>query len=229
MRLYPASSYRATRTAIGDLVVVLLLIVFAWVGVKVHDGIMELTSVGRDIQDSGFAVSVTARDTAGGIDDAFSSAGEAVDGVPLVGQQLADALRDAPRGATDAIRENGEREGARIVRLGREQVRRTEQAANVAGWLTFLLPAVILLAWRLPPRVRLVTAMSTAQRTLRDAPEHILAARAAYSLPYGTLTRYTRDPFGDLAAGRHEGLLAALAEDAGVTIGSRRARAPRRA
>ena len=47
--------------------------------------------------------------------------------------------------------------------------------------------------------------MSTAQRTLRGAPEHILAARAAYSLPYGTLTRYTRDPFGDLAAGRHDG------------------------
>ena len=60
--------------------------------------------------------------------------------------------------------------------------------------------------------------MSTAQRTLRGAPEHILAARAAYSLPYGTLTRYTRDPFGDLAAGRHDGLLAALADDAGVRL-----------
>jgi hypothetical protein len=229
MRLYPASPYRATRTAIGDLVVVLLLIVFAWAGVKVHDGIMELTSVGREIQSSGFAVSATARDTAGGIDNAFGSAGDAVDGVPLVGQQLANALRDAPRGATDSIRDNGEREGARIVRLGREQVRRTEQAANLAGWLVFLLPAAILLAFKLPPRVRLITAMNTAQRTLRGAPEHILAARAAYSLPYGTLSRYTRDPFGDLAAGRHDALLAALADDAGINFGSRRARAPRRA
>ena len=219
MRLYPASSYRAARTLAGDLARrSSCWSLFAWVGVKVHDGILELTAVGREIQDSGFAVSATARDTAGGIDDAFASAGGAVDGVPLVGQQLANALRDAPRGATDSIRENGEREGARIVRLGREQVRRTEQAANVAGWLTFLLPAVILLAWKLPPRVRLITRMSTAQRTLRGAPEHILAARAAYSLPYGTLTRYTRDPFGDLAAGRHDGLLAALADDAGVRL-----------
>ena len=164
MRLYPASSYRAARVFAGDLLVILLLVLFAWVGVKVHDGIIQLTAVGRELQDSGRAVSATARDTARGIDDAFGSAGGAVDGVPLVGQQLANALRDAPRGATDSIRSNGEREGARIVRLGREQVRRTEQAANVAGWLTFLLPAVILLAWKLPPRIRLVTAMSTAQQ-----------------------------------------------------------------
>ena len=170
MRLYPASPYRATRTVIGDLVVILLLIVFAWVGVKVHDGILELATVGREIQDSGRAVSATARDTARGIDDAFNSAGGAVDGVPIVGQQLGNALRDAPQSATDSIRSNGEREGARIVRLGREQVRRTEQAANAAGWLTFLLPAAVLLAFRVPPRVRLITRMSTAQRLLRGAP-----------------------------------------------------------
>ena len=40
--------------------------------------------------------------------------------------------------------------------------------------------------------------------------------RAAFSLPYGQLLRYTPDPFGDLAAGRHEGLLAAALEDAGL-------------
>jgi hypothetical protein len=51
---------------------------------------------------------------------------------------------------------------------------------------------------------------------LIGAPEEILAARAAYSLPYRELARYTRDPFGDLAAGRHAALLAALADDAGI-------------
>jgi hypothetical protein len=229
MRLYPASSYRATRTAIGDLVVVLLLVLFAWVGIKVHDGISDLTSIGRDVQDSGRAVATVTRDTARAVDDGFDSAADAVSGVPLVGSQLADALRDAPRGATDSIRETGEAQGAQIVRLGREQVRRTEQAADLAGWLVFLLPTAVLLAWKVPQRVRLVTRMSAAERTLRGAPEHILAARAAYGLSYGTLSRYTRDPFGDLAAGRHEGLLAALADDAGINAESRTARAPRRA
>ena len=219
MRLYPASPYRATRTVVGDLVVVLLLIVFAWVGVKVHDGILELTTVGREIQDSGRAVSATARDTA---------------------RRHRRRVRRAPAAPWTACRSSASnwrtrcatRRGARPTRSAPTASRRARGSSasaasrcagpsrrrTLAGWLTFLLPAVILLAWKLPPRVRLITRMSTAQRTLRGAPEHILAARAAYSLPYGTLTRYTRDPFGDLAAGRHDGLLAALADDAGVKL-----------
>jgi hypothetical protein len=217
MRLYPASQRRAATIA-GDVALVLMLCVFAWLGVKVHDGIAQLAGIGRDIQDSGRAISATTRETANAVEGAFSSAAGAVEGVPLVGGELAGALRDAPKSATDPIRETGDAQGEQIVRLGREQVRRTEQAANIVGWLTFVLPAILLLAWRLPPRVKEVVRMSTAQRTLRGAPEHILAARAAYSLPYGTLTRYTRDPFGDLAAGRHAGLLQALADDAGVSF-----------
>jgi len=218
MRLYPASPNQAFRTVLGDLAIVLLLIVFAWAGVKVHDGILEFTVVGREIQDSGRTLANTTRGTARAVEDAFASAGDAVQGVPLVGGDLAGALRDAPQGATDPIRESGEVQGARLVRLGREQVRRTEQAANAVGWLTFLVPALLLLAIKLPRRIRQVVRMSTAQRTLGGAPEHILAARAAYNLPYRTLARYTRDPFGDLAAGRHAGLLAALADDAGVRL-----------
>ena len=60
--------------------------------------------------------------------------------------------------------------------------------------------------------------MTGAQRVLTGAPEHILAARAAYSLPFVNLQRYTPDPFGDLAAGRHDGLLAALAADSGLPV-----------
>jgi hypothetical protein len=97
-----------------------------------------------------------------------------------------------------------------------EQVNRTETAADWTGWLVFGLPALVLLAWFLPGRVRLVSAMATAQRMLSGAPEHILAARAAYSLPYKTLRRYTKDPFGDLAAGRHDQLVTALREEAGL-------------
>jgi hypothetical protein len=53
--------------------------------------------------------------------------------------------------------------------------------------------------------------------------ERELARRAAYSLPYATLVAHTRDPIGDLLAGRHEGLLAALSEDADVRVRAARA------
>jgi hypothetical protein len=216
MRLYPAAG--AGRTIAGDLAVLLLLIVFAWLGVKVHDAVAELASVGRSIQDSGRAVAATTRDTAGAIEGTFSGAAGKVQGVPVVGGDVANALREAPRGVTDRIRETGDAQGARIVRLGVEEENRTYQLARLVGWLTFLAPSLLLLAWRLPPRVRQIIALSTAQRTLSGAPTHILAARAAYNLPYRTLHRYTRDPFGDLAEGRHAALLAALADDAGVRL-----------
>jgi hypothetical protein len=216
MRLYPASPVARTRTATRDLIVLALLILFAWMGVKVHDGILELTAVGREIQDSGRAISATTRDTAGAIDGAFASAGGAVDGVPLVGEQIAGALRNAPRDATSELRATGDEQGSKIVRLGVEQVRRTETAANWAGWLVFLLPSSMVLIWALPYRARQVAAMDTAQRTMSGAPEHILAARAAYSLDFNTLRRYTPDPFGDLAEGRYDKLVTALRREEGL-------------
>jgi len=218
MRLYPASATGRTRTLLGDAVVLLLLIVFAWMGVKAHDAILNLTSIGRGIQDSGRTISASTRNTAGAIEGTFSSAAQKVQGLPLVGGDLANALRDAPRAATDPLRETGDEQGSRIVRLGVEEVNQTERAANWVGWLIFLLPSFVLLAVKVPPRIRQVVALSGAQRTLTGAPEHILAARAAYNLPFATLQRYTKDPFGDLAAGRHEALLAALADDAGVQL-----------
>src|SRR3712207_5547308 len=142
MRLYPASAGGRNRTLAGDLTVVVLLIAFAWLGVKAHDAISELTAIGRGIQDSGRSIATTTRTTAGAVEGAFGDAAQRVQGVPVVGDDLAAALRDAPRSATDPLRQTGEQESARIVRLGVEQVERTETAATWVGWAVFLLPAV---------------------------------------------------------------------------------------
>ena len=40
--------------------------------------------------------------------------------------------------------------------------------------------------------------------------------RAAFGLPYDQLLRYTRDPLGDLAEGRHDALVAAALADVGL-------------
>ena len=135
MRLYPASATARTRTATRDLLVVGLLILFAWTGMKVHDGILELTSVGRGIQDSGRAISATTRNTAGAVEGAFADAGNAVDGIPLVGEQLAGTLRNAPSGATSALRPRATSRAARSSgsassRCGRPRRPRT----GPAGW-----------------------------------------------------------------------------------------------
>ena len=210
MRLYPASRSGLTRTFTGDVAVVLCLCLFAWLGFKVHDGIAELASIGRGIQ-VGRAIASAGARTTGAVDGAFAGVAGRVNGVPLVGGDLAGAFATSPRGATPPIRHTTAVQGARLVAAGREQERKTYQLAKLAGWLTSLIPALLLLSRTLPPRVRLVLRMRTAQRMLRGAPEHILAARAAYNLPLRDLVRHTQDPFGDLAAGRHAALIAALA------------------
>jgi hypothetical protein len=218
MRLYPASPTGLSRTFAGDVAVVLALVLFAWFGLKVHDAIAELGAVGRGIQDSGRAIASTGAETTRAVDGAFGSVAGRVNGVPLVGGDLANALRGVPGGATRPVRETTAEQGARLVAAGRDAEHKTYELAKLAGWLTFLIPALLLLSRTVPPRVRQVIRMTRAQSMFRGAPEHILAARAAYDLPYRVLARYTPDPFGDLADGRHAALLAALADDAGVTF-----------
>jgi len=185
---------------------------------KVHDGIAQLASIGRGIQDSGRAISSSAAETTDAVEGAFDGVADRIDGIPLFGDNLATALREAPRGATNTLRATAQEQGDRLIAAGKEQERRTYQLANLVGWLMFLVPTLVLLAFALPLRIRQVRRMTAAQRTLRGSPMHILAARAAYNLPYGVLSRHTADPFGDLAAGRHAALVAALVDDAGVKL-----------
>ena len=198
MRLY-SDTPRSRRSAIvRDVVVLLLLVLFAWLGVKVHDSVQRLASVPRGVADSG-----------GAIRDGFGSAGDAVGEAPVIGGSLRDALRNA-----------GTSTGGQIEQTGRAGVRDVSHLANVLGWLMFLLPALVLLASYLPGRLRDVRRLTAAARAVGAAltPErrHSLASRAAYGLPYEQLMRHTRDPLGDLEAGRYDGLVAAALEDAGV-------------
>jgi len=132
-----------------------------------------------------------------------------------VGGQLSGALS----GAGDAT-------GGEAVKAGRAGEQAAHDAAALLGWLTFLIPSGLLLARVLPPRVAQVRTLGTASRALRldnRQPEHraLLASRAAFALPYATLLRHTPDPLGDLAAGRHDRLVAAVAEDAGLRAPAR--------
>ena len=199
MRFYPDLPARRTATAVKDAATVLALVVLAVLALRVHDRVDALADAGRSAQDAGRAVQ-----------RGFSSASAAVGALPVVGGQLAGALRDAG-GAT----------GGEAVRAGERGEQAAHDAARLLGWLTFLVPAALLLSRVLPARLAQVRLLSTASRALRlgdvDGEHHrLLASRAAFGLPYATLLRHTPDPLGDLRDGRHERLVAALADDAGL-------------
>ena len=198
MRLYPDLPGRRLDQIARDLATVLALVLFGKIALEVHDAVDQLAVLGEGVESAGNAVS-------GG----FDSAADAIDGTPLVGDELGDALRGAGSGS-----------GGEVADLGRGGAGAAHDLADLLGLLFFLLPATLLLVFVLPPRVRQVRRLNAAARVLRDpgSPERqeLLAARAAFGLPYGVLLEYTDDPIGDLHAGRHEALVRAELEQAGL-------------
>jgi hypothetical protein len=142
------------------------------------------------------------------VDGGFESAADAVDGTPIIGDSLGDALRGA-----------GEGSGGEVADLGRGGAGAAHDLANLLGVLFFALPAALLLLWTLPPRIRQIRRLNAAARAVGElTPERrrLLAMRAAFGLPYGELLRFTKDPLGDLEAGRYDALVAAELEQSGL-------------
>ena len=169
MRFYPEIPQRRFATVGHDVLLVVVLFLLAWLGLKVHDAVDELAVFGSGIKKVG-------------------------DSVPVVGGPVSD--------------------------LGQEGEDSVHYLANLLGLVTFGLPALLVLWWLLPERMAQIRRLNAASRVLRGASDparrHVLAQRAAYSLPYGRLLQYTDDPLGDLAAERYDRLVAAALEDAGL-------------
>jgi len=200
MHFYPDVPEQRWGLVFRDVALVLALVVFAKLGLIVHDAVDKLAVLGEGVESAGNAVT-------GG----FDSAAEAVDGTPLVGDELADGLRSA-----------GEGSGGGAAELGRGGAGAAHDLADLLGLIVFLLPACMLLLWQLPPRLAKLRRLNAAATVLRDpvAPERLelVASRAAFSLPYGTLLRYTKDPLGDLEAGRYDALVRAELEESGLRL-----------
>jgi hypothetical protein len=200
MRAYPDLPEQRWGLLLRDLALLLALVLCAKLGLVVHDAVDRLAVLGEGVESAGNAVS-------GG----FESAADAVDGTPLVGDRLGGALRGA-----------GEGTGGEAAGLGRGGADAARDLADLLGLVVALVPAALLLLWRLPPRVAQLRRLNAAAQVLRDPVAsgrvELLASRAAFSLPYGTLLRYTKDPLGDLEAGRYDALVRAELEESGLRL-----------
>ena len=198
MRFYPGTPQRFANRVVSDVLVVLAIVLLALLGLKVRDTVNSLVVVPQGVRETGSAVQ-----------SGFHDAGDAVGDVPIVGGELSDAFESA-----------GEGSGGRVESLGQEGVDSIHRLADLLGLLVFALPAAMVLAWYLPPRLALVRRLTAASEVLNDqaSPERrrLIAMRAAFALPYETLLRHTRDPLGDLEAERYDGLIAAVLDDSGL-------------
>ena len=197
MRLYPDAPGRRVATVIRDGLVLVLIVLFALLGLEVHDAVDKLAVLGTGVHDSGRVVQ-----------DGFERAADAAGGIPVVGGDVSNALRDA-----------GEGTGGNVAQAGADGEERVHDLANLLGFLMFAVPASILLVLTVPGRIRQIRELNATDRLLDVSTEdrrRLVAMRAAFSLPAAELARHTRDPIGDLAAGHYDPLIDAAYDEAGL-------------
>ena len=167
-----------------------LLAGFRTVGETIREGGANVTSAGLDLS-------------------------TALEGVPLVGENVAGLTRRAFAGA-----------GQPFVDFGTELER---FVIVVAATLAFLVALVTIGPWLtryVPWRAERLRRLRAAHRVIRVAPdvrppeiERILASRALHRLSYPELLEWSPDPFGDWAAGRHDRLARAELASVGLRPG----------
>lgn len=159
VRIYPQAGQGRRTTLAADIIVVLLIILFAWVGFRVHDSIAGLGDMAKGIQDTGTSLRETGRTTGAEIRNGLGGAADAVSGVPLVGSQVADELRRAGERSAVAVERQARASGGELEAAGRQGREDAESTARLIGWLAFLVPTVLLLSQALPTRLRQVRTL----------------------------------------------------------------------
>jgi hypothetical protein len=174
MKLYADLPGRRTLQILADLAILAWVCTWAWVGRLVHDTTLALAGPGRRLQSAG-----------SGFRDQMTQAGDSVSGLPLVGDRVAAPFRQVS-GA-----------GTTIEQAGTDLVDAVSDLANILGWVTALVPIVIvLMVWALL-RGRFVRRATAAQRFIDNAADlDLFALRAMARQPMRKLASVSDDPTG---------------------------------
>ncbi len=190
------------REVVTDLATWAWVALWVAIGARIHDTISMFAQAGRALQGGGRS-----------IQGAGTSLGDALGGLPLVGEGI-DGL------ASGAFKTAGEP----FVYVGQEL---ETLIILIARLLAVLVVAVMLIPWLsryVPWRAGRLATVRAAHRAIRRAPagvpaeamQRALASRALNRLSYPDLLEHTADPFGDFATGRYDRL--ARAELASVGL-----------
>jgi hypothetical protein len=167
MKLYADTPGRFGRQLLADLLVAGWIALWIWLALSLRSRILRLAGPGEALQRAGSSFS-------GSLNDA----GDKVGRLPVVGDDVAGAFRNAG-GAGDSI-----------AAAGRSQVDAVHQLAWFVPGLLLLLAAGIVVAIWLPARVRYAREAGAARRLLSgpDALE-VFATRAVVRRPTPDLAR----------------------------------------
>ena len=174
MKLYADLTGRRTLQILSDVGVLAWVALWAWVGRAVHDATTRLAAPGYTLQGAG-----------SGFRDQMARAGQSVSDVPLVGDSLAEPFQRAGNAGTS------------IEQAGKDLVSAVDSLALLLGWVTALVPIVLVVFVWAVLRGRFIRRATAAQRFIDEAADlDLFALRAMARQPMSRLARVCDDPAG---------------------------------
>ncbi len=174
MKVYADTPVRRTSQVVADVLFVLWLVVWVWMGQVVHDATLSLAEPGRQAEAAGSALS-----------ESLTDAGDRLRDVPLVGDEVA-APFDGASGAADSLAE-----------AGRSQVEAVERLAFWLAVAITAIPVLVVAAFYLPLRWRFMRRATAGARYIDAAADlDLFALRALARQPMHVLARVSDDPSG---------------------------------
>ena len=186
MKLYADTPVRRTSQVVGDLLVLLWLVGWVWVGVQVHDGTMALAGPGHQTAESATRLA-----------DSLGGARDSVRDLPVVGGAVADPL-DRAASASGSL-----------AQAGRDEVTAVGHLAVVLGIAIATIPILVVVGFYAPMRWRFVRRATAGARFVDAAADlDLFALRALTRQPLHVLARISDDPAGAWRARDPEVVLA---------------------
>lgn len=193
------------REIAADVATLAWLAIWVVLGLRLYGRLADLAGAGRLIRDGG-----------AGIRDGGDQVAGALQGIPLVGEDVAVRVREAFGGAAEPVIQFGS-DVERLLLIIAALLGMMLAAIAVVPWITRYVP------WR-AERIRRLNAGASAIRHARPAGPaladtelmRLLASRALHRLDYDRLLEFTPDPFGDWSGGRLDRLVQAELETVGL-------------
>jgi hypothetical protein len=197
VKLYAQTPRMRNGQILRDLMALVWVGLWAWVGARVHDLVAALAGPGRAVESAGQNLSRSAED-----------AGTSISNVPGVG----DAL-EGPFGALSTA-------GRTLQGAGAAQQEAITELALWLGTSLALIPIVYVVLKYVPGRVSWIQEATAAHHIRLDADDlELFALRAAVTRPFHELRKASKDPAGDLAAGNYQALARLELNALGLTDG----------
>jgi hypothetical protein len=172
MKIYSDFAAHRSRQVTADVLALLMMAAWIWLGSFVYSLVMDLTRFGQQMQDAGSGFASTMTDI-----------GDDLGGVPLIG----GGIRSPFDAASDA--------GASLEAAGASQQEAVHNLAVGLGWGIAVLPVLMILVVWLVPRVRFVRRASTARRLVTGGVAlDLLALRALSNQKLSVIAAVDADP-----------------------------------